>query len=80
MLLVVACSKHSDSGEWCEVKKAMKSRGVSFLLRTAGTPGTGYISSRILNSEILHFLLLSLTIKFIPDEKRVEIRLGNVHS
>ena len=23
----IACSKRSDSGEWCEVKKAMKSRG-----------------------------------------------------
>ena len=38
----VACSKRSDSGERCEVKKAMKSRGGlafifsrSFLLRTA---------------------------------------------
>ena len=25
--LYLACSKRSDSGEWCEVKKAMKSRG-----------------------------------------------------
>ena len=24
---IVACSKRSDSGERCEVKKAMKSRG-----------------------------------------------------
>ena len=24
---VIACSKRSDSGEWCEVKKPMKSRG-----------------------------------------------------
>ena len=38
----LACSKRSDSGERCEVKKAMKSRGGlafifsrSFLLRTA---------------------------------------------
>ena len=40
--VVLACSKRSDSGERCEVKKAMKSRGGlafifsrSFLLRTA---------------------------------------------
>ena len=26
--ILVACSKRSDSGERCEVKKAMKSRGV----------------------------------------------------
>ena len=36
-LYSIACSKRSDSGERCEVKKAMKSRGdsPSFLLRTA---------------------------------------------
>ena len=45
-LYSIACSKRSDSGERCEVKKAMKSRGRlspslacifsrSFLLRTA---------------------------------------------
>ena len=45
-IVVVACSKRSDSGERCEVKKAIKSRGLSssslafifsrsFLLRTA---------------------------------------------
>ena len=51
----IACSKRSDSGERCEVKKAMKSRGGlgreafifsrSFLfapLPTIWTPGTGY--------------------------------------
>ena len=31
----LACSERSDSGERCRVKKAMKSRGGSFLLRTA---------------------------------------------
>ena len=42
MTVKLACSKRSDSGERCEVKKAMKSRGGlvfifsrSFLLRTA---------------------------------------------
>ena len=25
--MVLACSKRSDSGEWCGVEKAMKSRG-----------------------------------------------------
>ena len=35
--------------------------------------------SSVIRSKIF-YSSLSLTIKFIPDEKRVEIRLGNVHS
>lgn len=35
--------------------------------------------SSVIRSRIF-YSSLSLTIKFIPDEKRVEIRLGNVHS
>ena len=45
-ICVLACSKRSDSGERCEEKKAMESRGVPFYfapLPTIWTPGTGYL-------------------------------------
>ena len=57
----IACSKRSDGGEWCEVKKAMKSRGRTGE-RGAGTlshlsPSLAFIFSRsLLHRTAPHYL------------------------
>ena len=73
----IACSKRSDSGERCEVKKAMKSRGglgrevphffaVLFYfaqLPATWTPGTGYVEKEIAELHYIQSLALTTTVE-----------------
>ena len=62
--LEVACSKHSDSGERCEVKKAMKSRG------GGGWGAERLEQARLEDSDQMTMITISTLLEFQCRKKR----------